>query len=45
MRKIKHDVLPSDDTTLQIVELDEHPKATGVVILSSLSVAKGLFET
>ena len=31
--KTKHDVLPSDDTALQIVELDELPKATGVVIL------------
>lgn len=33
MRKIKHDALPSDDTALQIFELDELPKATGVVIL------------
>lgn len=37
--------LPSDDTTLQIVELDELPEATGVVILCSPSIAKGLFKT
>lgn len=29
----RNDALPSDDTTLQIVELNELPKAAGVVIL------------
>ena len=42
---LKHEALPSDDSVLQIVELDELPKATGVVILCGLSVAKGLFKT
>lgn len=44
-RKTKQGALPSDDTTLQIVELNEFPKATGVVILRSPCVAKGLFKT
>lgn len=30
---MNHDALPSHDTTLQVVELNEFPKATGVVIL------------
>lgn len=33
VRKTKHGALPSDDTALQIVKLNEFPKATGVVIL------------
>lgn len=44
-RKIqrRNDALPSDDATLQIVELNEFPKAAGVVILRRSCVAKGLF--
>lgn len=45
MRKTIKGALPSDDTTFQVVELDELPKATGVVILCGLGVAKGLFKT
>lgn len=33
LRNKNHDALPSDDTTLQVVELNELPKATGVVVL------------
>lgn len=44
-KKTKHGALPSDDTVLQIVELNEFPKATGVVIVWSPRVAKGLFNT
>lgn len=40
-----HVALPSHDTTLQVVELNEFPKATGVVILWSPRVAKGLQDT
>lgn len=47
VRHLKEDVmlLPSDDATFQIVELDELPKTAGVVILSCLGVAEGLFNT
>lgn len=47
VRRLEEDVmlLPSDDATFQIVELDELPKAAGVVILSCLGVAEGLFNT
>lgn len=38
-----NDALPSDDATFQIVELNEFPKAAGVVILGGSCVAKGLF--
>lgn len=33
---------PSDHSTLQIVNLDEFPKAAGVVVVGRLGVPKGL---
>ena len=43
-REIELAASPSDDAALQVVELDELPEATGVVILRSPGVAKSLFE-
>lgn len=37
-----YDALPSDDTTLQVDELDKLPKAAGVVISPCLCISKCL---
>lgn len=36
---------PSDHSTLQIVNLDEFPKAAGVIVVGRLGVPKGLVRT
>lgn len=41
MKKAK-DYLPSDHSTLQVINLDEFTKATGVVVVGRFSITKGL---
>lgn len=37
--------LPSDHSTLQVINLDKFTKTAGVVVVGCLGVAKGLIET
>lgn len=38
------DYLPSDHSTLQVINLDKFTKAAGVVVVSRLGITKGLTE-
>lgn len=38
------DYLPSDHSTLQVIDLDKFTKAAGVVVMGCLGITKGLTE-
>lgn len=38
------DYLPSDHSTLQVINLDKFTKAAGVVVMGCLGITKGLTE-
>lgn len=40
----KDDYLPSDHSTLQVINLDKFTKAAGVVVVGCLGITKGLAE-